>query len=159
MKDLVTKSSKYLEISDILQSTKERMVEVRFNIDNYDIKSGRIDGRRNNLDKVILGLYRKANVLVTKENDKISVEVTWGGLISSGSISAFQFFIVAIAILRNMELQGLVIALLIGVLGIFLNQIAFFALRARLISKIKRDLNDLEKAAKANKKKARMDGF
>jgi hypothetical protein len=159
MKDLVTRSSKYLDISDILQSTKERMVELRFNIDNYDIKSGRIDGRRNNLGKVVLGLYRKANVLVTKDNDKISVEVTWGGLISSGSISAFQFFIVAIAILRNMGYQGLVISLLIGVLGVFLNQVAFFALRARLVSKIKRDLYDLEKAAKAKKKKARMNGF
>lgn len=159
MKDLITKRSKHLEIPPVLQAVKERMVEARFNIDDYDIKSGRIFGRRNNLDKIILGLYRKVSITISKENNDISIEMTWGGLISSCSISAFQFFIVTIAILRNLEFQGFIIALLIGVLGVFLNLIAFFALRARMISRMKRDLNDLEKAEKGNRKTARMDGF
>lgn len=159
MKDLVTKRSKRLEIPLVLETVKERMIESRFNIDDYNIKSGRIDGRRNNLDKVIMGLYRKASIKVSKEKDDISIQVEWSGLISSGGVSAFQFFIVSIAILRNLGIQGLIISLLMGALGVFLNLVAFFALRARMISRMKRDLNDLEKAEREKRKRSKMDGF
>ena len=135
------------------------MIESRFNIDDYDIKSGRIEGRRNNMDKVILGLYRKASIKVSKEDDEISIEVEWGGLKSSGSVSAFQFFIVSIAILRNLGLQGLIISLLMGALGVFLNLVAFFGLRARMTSRMKRDLNDLDKAERDKRKRSKMEGF
>ena len=159
MKDLVTKRTKRLDIPLVLETVKERMIEFRFNIDEYDIKSGRIIGRRNNLDKVIMGLYKKVSIHVSKENDDLSIDVEWSGLISSGGVSAFQFFIVSIAILRNLGIQGLIISLLMGALGIFLNLVAFFALRARMVSKMKRDLNDLEKAEREKRKRSKMDGF
>lgn len=159
MKDLVTRRSKQLDVTHVLEAIKERLVESRFNIDDYDIKAGSIHGRRNNLDKVVLGLYKKVTVKVDKVDDEISVELKWGGLISSASISAIQFFIVSFAIFRNLDFRGFLIALLIGVLGVCLNLVAFVALRGRLVSKIKRDLADLEQAAKQKKRTARMDGF
>jgi hypothetical protein len=159
MKDNFSKRSKHLQVPEVLQAIKERMVETRFNIDDYDIKTGGICARRNNLDKVVMGLYRRARISVTKEKDEVTVEMKWGGLISSASLSAVQFFLVAIAILRNLGLQGVLIALLISMAGIFINLTLFFALRARIVSRIKRDLNDLDRAHKQKRKKARMEGF
>jgi hypothetical protein len=159
MKDLVTKRSKHLDIPLVLETIKERMIEFRFNIDEYNNKTGRIIGRRNNLDKVILGLYRKVSIQVSKEKIDLSIEVEWSGLKSAGGVSAFQFFIVSFAILRNLGAQGMIISLLMGALGVFLNLVAFFALRGRMISRMKRDLNDLEKAEREKRKRSKMDGF
>ncbi len=160
MKDTISRHSKHLEIPPVLEAIKERLVEARFNIDNYDIPTGSIDGRRNNMDKVILGLYRKVSIRAEKKKDHLNIEIKWGGLISSCSISALQFFIVPLAFLRSFGTQGVIISGLIGILGISLNLIIFFALRAKIISTIKRDLHDLEKARmKRKRKKNLMDGL
>jgi hypothetical protein len=153
MKDLVRKKSKYLDISTVLEAVKERLVEHRFNIDNYDIPTGSIDGRRNNLDKVVLGLYRKVSVRAEMNKDEITLDIKWGGLISSCSVSALQFFFISLAIFRSFEAQGIFISALIGALGIFLNLMFFFGMRARIISRIRRDLHDLEIAMKDKKGK------
>jgi len=151
MKDLIRKKSKYLDIPTVLEVVKERLVEHRFNIDNYDIPTGSIDGRRNTLDKVVLGLYRRVSVRAEARKDDITLDIEWGGLISSCSVSAFQFFIVSMAIFRSLELQGIIIAAMIGVLGVFLNLVMFFAMRTRFIARIRRDLHDLEVAMKEDK--------
>jgi hypothetical protein len=151
MKDLIKKRSKYLDIPTVLEAIKERLVEYRFNIDNYDIKTGSIDGRRNNLDKVVLGLYRKISIHAELSNEELILDFKWGGLISSCSVSALQFFFVSLAIFRSFELQGILVSALIGALGVFLNLVLFFAMRARVISRIRRDLRDLEKAMKEKK--------
>ncbi|MGA1865892.1 MAG: hypothetical protein ACMUFK_00325, partial [Thermoplasmatota archaeon] len=62
MKDLIEKSPSKLDGPSIMEAVKERMVEYRFNIDEYNLSTRRIEGRRNNLDKVILGLNRKLAV-------------------------------------------------------------------------------------------------
>ncbi len=153
MKDLIRKKSKYLDIPTVLEAIKERLVEHRFNIDNYDIPTGSIDGRRNNLDKVVLGLYKKISVRAEMEKDDLILDIKWGGLISSCSVSAGQFFFVSLAIFRSFEVQGILISALIGALGVFLNLVLFFAMRARIISRIRRDLRDLESAMKEKKGK------
>ncbi|MGA1792990.1 MAG: hypothetical protein ACMUHM_03475 [Thermoplasmatota archaeon] len=159
MKDQITKTAKKLDIPPVLGAIKERMVEHRFNIDDYDVKKGTIEGRRNNLDKVIIGLNRKLQVFVKKDNDEISVELHWGFLPRNCTVTGFEFFIIAMAILRNFQLNGFLIALLIGGVGAILNLGLFFLLRYRMTSVMRRDLDDLEIALEEGKRKGKMTIF
>ncbi|MGA1820631.1 MAG: hypothetical protein ACMUHU_06450 [Thermoplasmatota archaeon] len=159
MKDLIGKTAKKLDIPPVLEVIKERMVENRFNIDEYDVKTGTIEGRRNNLDKVILGLNRKLKVSVGKQKEELSVELTWGFLARNCTITGFEFFIIAMAILRNFQIRGFIIALLIGGVGALVNLGLFFLLRYRMTTVMRRDLDDLETALEEGKRKGRMGIF
>jgi hypothetical protein len=159
MKDLIGKTVSQLEIPPVLEAIKERMVESRFNIDQYTVNFGMIEGRRNNLDKVILGLNRKLNVSVTKEKEEMKIELSWGFLVRNCLISGFEFFIISIALLRSFQLSGFLISLFIGAVGIALNLGLFFLFRYRFIRMIKRDLDDLKRALEEGKRKGRMGLF
>jgi len=159
MKDLITKTAKKLELPPVLEAIKERMVEYRFNIDEYDMKTGIMIGRRNNLDKVIFGLNRKLSVSVRKEKDDISVELTWGFIGRNCIITGFEFFFIALAILRNFQIKGLLFALLFGGVGALVNLGILLLLRYRMTSVIKKDLDDLEAALEEGKRKGRMGFF
>ncbi|MGA1872929.1 MAG: hypothetical protein ACMUHY_04595 [Thermoplasmatota archaeon] len=157
MKDVIRKNTKKLDIPSVLEAIKERMVENRFNIDDYDISSGRIEGRRNNLDKVVLGLNRKLEGHVTKDKDRLEVELKWGYIPRNCIISGVEFLIVAMAVLRSFEMNGFLISLAIGAAGVVLNLGMFTVLRYRMTSTIQRDLDDLENALEEGKRKVRMD--
>ncbi|MFW3146257.1 MAG: hypothetical protein ACMUIE_05550 [Thermoplasmatota archaeon] len=155
MKDRIIRRSRYLTIPHVLEAIKERLVEFRFNIDLYDIKSGEIDSRRNSLDKIVIGLYRKAKIKVQQEKKggEISIDITWGGLLFPFLLSGIWFFVVSLAVLKGMGAKGLLISTLIGLLGVSLNVLIFYVMRARFISRIKRDLHDLESYEREKNKK------
>lgn len=156
MKDLIEKSPSKLDGPSIMEAVKERMVEYRFNIDEYNLSTRRIEGRRNNLDKVILGLNRKLAVSICKDKDRITIDLKWSSLLGNCLISGFEFFIIAMAVFRSFELGGFLISLAIGAFGASINLVLFMVLRWKLRSLIKRDLEDLEKALEEGKRKGRM---
>ncbi|MBN1539970.1 MAG: hypothetical protein JW939_07485 [Candidatus Thermoplasmatota archaeon] len=159
MKDLIQKCPSKLDAPSVMETIKERMVEYRFNIDEYDLSTRRIEGRRNNLDKVILGLNRKLAVSICKEKDRITIDLKWSSLLSNCAISGFEFFFIAMAVFRSFEFGGFLISLAIGAFGALINLLLFMVLRLKLGSTIERDLDDLEKALEEGKRKGRMGIF
>ncbi|MBN1389697.1 MAG: hypothetical protein JXA22_03535 [Candidatus Thermoplasmatota archaeon] len=159
MKDLIKKDICKLDIPNVMEAIKERMVEYRFNIDDYDLPSGTMEGRRNNLHKVIMGLNRKLTVSVQKDKRKIQIDLKWSSIFSNCVISWFEFFIIAMAVFRFMGLGGFLISIAVGFLGASLNLALFFVLRFKMISIMKRDLEDIEMAMVEGKFKGRMGGF
>ncbi|MEA3559307.1 MAG: hypothetical protein U9R75_08650 [Candidatus Thermoplasmatota archaeon] len=133
---------------------KERFVELRFNIDVYDISEGKIEARRNSLDRIVLGLYRRARVEVKKDDEKenLSIDIKWGGLVSAFALTGAWFFAVTLAILRDLGARGVMLSVLIGFFGVSINMILFYVMRARFIMKVKRDLHDLELDLEEKKK-------
>ncbi|HHD15195.1 MAG TPA: hypothetical protein ENK47_00635 [Euryarchaeota archaeon] len=150
MKDHVRKVNSPLKVPTILGTIKERLVEYRFNIDHYDIKEGSIRARRNSLDKMVLGLYRNIRVLVKKDerSQDISIDLQWGGLISSNIITFLLIFFVAYAFLKGSGWMGFLYSIPFAAAAVMMNLFFFMLLRNRLINLIKRDLVDLERELK-----------
>lgn len=146
MRDIISKKTRKLTIPLVLETVKERLIELRFNIDHYNIADGEIEGRRNSLDKIILGLYRKTRVKVSlsEKKESVRIDIGWGGLLTALLITGVWFFFISLAILRNMGLQGVLISLIIAFIGISLNLVLFYVMRARFLYRVKRDLHDLE---------------
>jgi hypothetical protein len=154
IKDRIRKKTRSLGIPLVLETVKERLVELRFNIDVYDISEGKIEARRNSLDKIVLGLYRKARVEIKKDDEKedLSIDIKWGGIVSAFVLTGVWFFAVTLAILRDLGARGVMLSILIGLFGISINMILFYVMRARFIMKVKRDLHDLELDLEEKKK-------
>lgn len=154
IKDRIRKKTRSLGIPLVLETLKERFVELRFNIDVYDISEGKIEARRNSLDRIVLGLYRRARVEVKKDDEKenLSIDIKWGGLVSAFALTGAWFFAVTLAILRDLGARGVMLSVLIGLFGVSINMILFYVMRARFIMKVKRDLHDLELDLEEKKK-------
>jgi len=153
MKDLIQRRSSDLKVQTILGTIKERLVEFRFNIDVYDHKAGTLKGRRNSLDRMVLGLYRNVAVNVTKDEreKEIDIELDWGGLISSNLITFIIIFLVSYAILKGQGYMGALISIPVGLIFVAINLSLFALMRVRIISLIKKDLKDLEREGKSRK--------
>ncbi len=157
MKDLIQRKSSDLKVQTILGTIKERLVEFRFNIDVYDHKEGTLKGRRNSLDRMVLGLYRNVAVSVSKdEKDKeINIELDWGGLISSNLITFIIILLISYAILKGQGYMGVLISIPVGLVFVAINLSLFALMRVRITSLIKKDLKDLEREGNMRKRRRR----
>lgn len=144
--DRIRKKTSRLGVPTVLEAVKERLVELSFNIDNYDISSGRIEARRNRLDKIVLGLYRRAwiEVRFDPKKEDLVINVRWGGLYSAVLLTGIWFFAISLAVLKDLGLRGVMLSFMLGLLGISMNLIFFYIMRVRFLRMVKRDLLDLE---------------
>lgn len=149
MKDQLSQKADQLEVPTVLQAVKERLIEKRFNIDTYDRTCGLIKARRNSLDMVVIGAYRKTSISVQKDREtgKIGVDLEWGGVAFGAVVTFLELFLVSIAILSELGLTGLLISGLIALIGTAINIILFNYLRARFRSVLSRDIRDLNDEA------------
>jgi len=149
MKETIRRKGEHLEVAVVLETIKERLIEKRFNLDTYDRKEGRIESRRNRLDKIILGAYRKVAIVVDKtENGRIDIEFEWGGMTTAASISFMEVFLVSAAVLRGFGAEGILAAVLFGLIGSSINGVFFHALRIRFDRMLIKDIGDLEREAR-----------
>jgi hypothetical protein len=152
MKDTLERKDSRLKVQTVLGAVKERLVEYRFNIDIYDLKDGALTGRRNTLDKIVLGLYRNVSVLVKKTDGghtgDLSITLEWGGLLLSNILTFAFTFLVAYAILKGEGLIAFAYSIPVGFLFVILNLGLFILMRVRIRKRIKEDLRDLEKEEK-----------
>ncbi len=149
MKDQLSQKADLLEVPIVLQTVKERLIEKRFNIDTYDRPGGLIKARRNSLDMVVIGAYRRTSISVRKDGEtgKIGVDLEWGGVAFGAVVTFLELFLVSIAILRELGLTGVLISCLIALIGTAINIILFNYLRARFRSVLSRDIRDLDDEA------------
>lgn len=149
MKGQLSQKADQLEVPTVLQAVKERLIEKRFNIDTYDRAGGTIQARRNSLNMVVIGAYRKTSISVKKDEEtgKIGVEFEWGGVAFGALVTFAELFLISIAILRELGSTGLLIAGLIALIGTAINIILFNYLRARFRSVLSRDIRDLNDEA------------
>jgi hypothetical protein len=149
MKDLLEKRDSGLKVPTVLEAVKERLVEHRFNIDVYDIKDGELKGRRNSLDKMVLGLYRNVSVNVDREergrSGDLSISINWGGLVFPNILTFAFTFLIAYAVFKGEGAMALLYSLPVGLLFVLVNLIFFTIMRTRILFRIKQDLKDLEK--------------
>ncbi len=149
MKGQLSQKADQLEVPTVLQAVKERLIEKRFNIDTYDRTGGTIQARRNSLDMVVIGAYRRTSISVKKDQEtgKIGVEFQWGGVAFGALVTFAELFLISIAILRELGSTGLLISCLIALIGTAINIILFNYLRARFRSVLSRDIRDLNDEA------------
>lgn len=149
MLDLLERRGSSLKVPTVLEAIKERLVEYRFNIDLYDIKEGTLKGRRNTLDKMVLGLYRNVTVNIDKKDDKkegdLSINIRWGGLFFANLLTFIFTFLIAYAVMKEQGMIALVYSIPVGFLFVLLNLTLFTIMRTRILMRIKQDLKDLEK--------------
>ena len=149
MKGQLSQKADQIEVPTVLQAVKERLIEKRFNIDTYDRTGGTIQARRNSLDMVVIGAYRRTSISVKKDEEtgKIGVELEWGGVAFGAVVTFTELFLISIAILRELGSTGLLISGLIALIGTAINIILFNYLRARFRSVLSRDIRDLNDEA------------
>ena len=148
MQDEIVRKTRHLNTSTVMEAIKERLIEHRFNIDTYERINGKIEARRNNLQMILSGLYRKVkiNIDLNEEKEKVKIRLEWYGYFSSATVSFVEFFLVSLLVLQRYGVNGLLGSVLIGTFGSFVNMIMFAILKARMESAIKRDLWDLERS-------------
>lgn len=148
MQDEIVRKTRHLNTSTVMEAVKERLIEHRFNIDAYERINGRIEARRNNLQMILVGLYRKVKIDIdlNEEKEKVSIKLDWFGYFSSAMVSFVEFFLISLLVLQQFGINGLLGSILFGTFGSFLNMIMFAILKARLSLAIKRDLWDLERS-------------
>jgi len=154
MMDLLTRKGSRLKVPTVLEAIKERLVEYRFNIDLYDIKEGILKGRRNTLDKMVLGLYRNVSVNIERTEDKnegdLSINIRWGGLFFANLLTFIFTFLIAYAAMKGQGTIAFLYSIPIGFLFVLLNLTLFTIMRTRILMRIKQDLKDLEKEERRN---------
>ena len=152
MKDRISSKARHVSVPDVLEVVKERLVERRFNIEQYNRIEGTILGRRNRLDKIIVGLYRRVVVRVEKEKkgdkkNEISITMEWSGAYSASAVTFFEAGLISLAILKDLGFKGFLLSVLVGSIGALINMIAFNLLRVRMNAILKQDIRDLEEEA------------
>jgi hypothetical protein len=154
MKDHLQKKVSNLSVQSILGTIKERLVEYRFNIDIFDHKEGRLKGRRNSLDRMVLGLYRNVEVKVTKDEKegRLDIELIWGGLFFSNLMTFLITFLISYALLKGQGFMGVMISIPVGLIFVIINLSLFYVLRKRLLSLIKKDIQVLDRESKKKKR-------
>jgi hypothetical protein len=156
MLDLLERRGSILKVPTVLEAIKERLVEYRFNIDLYDIKEGTLKGRRNTLDKMVLGLYRKVKVDIDRKDEKkeadISISIRWGGLFFANLLTFVFTFLIAYAVMKEQGMIALLYSIPVGFLFVLLNLALFTIMRTRILMRIKQDLKDLEKEERRRKR-------
>lgn len=157
MKDLIHGNESDIKVSALLGTIKERLVEYRFNIDEYDHKKGRLKARRNSLDKIISGLYRNIEVEIRKDEKtkEMDIELRWGGLLVTNILTFIFTFLVSYAIFQGQGTMGFLLSIPVGLVAVILNLVLFFVMRLRLTSTIRKDIMDLERAEKKKKGRSR----
>ncbi|MGA1820974.1 MAG: hypothetical protein ACMUIG_00445 [Thermoplasmatota archaeon] len=148
MQDEIVRKTRHLNTSTVMEAIKERLIEHRFNIETYERINGKIEARRNNLQMILSGLYRKVKIDIdmNKEKEKVKITLDWYGYFSSATVSFVEFFLLSLLVLQGYGINGLLGSVLIGTFGSFINMILFAILKARIASSIKRDLWDLERS-------------
>ena len=157
MNDRVCSEAGHIQLPEILGVVKERLVERRFNIDEYDRIGGTLSARRNRVDKMVEGLYRKVKIKVAKEKKEreACIYLEWSGAYSASAVTFFEAGLISLAVLRGLGLEGIhgiLISVLVGAMGSLLNMIAFNILRVRLTRTLRQDIRDLEEEGAERKK-------
>ena len=155
IKDLIRRDESRVEIPAILGAIKERLVESRFNIDNFDIRDGILKGRRNSLDKMVTGLYRNVKIYVerTSKDKGLLIEVDWGGLVFSNILTFILILLISYAILKGQGPIAWIYSIIPALMFVVLNIALFAMMRAKILALIKKDIHDLERVKKGPKVK------
>ncbi len=146
IKDRIRREESRVPIPSILAAIKERLVEYRFNIDNFDIRDGTLKGRRNSLDKMVTGLYRNVKVgveNVTKDRG-LDITIEWGGLVFSNLLTFAFILLISYAILKGEGPIAWIYSLVPALFFVVLNIVLFSLMRAKILELIKKDIQDLD---------------
>lgn len=148
MQNIISRKTRYLDTPTVMGSVKERLIEKRFNIDRFERMNGLIEGRRNNLHMILLGLYRKVKVKVKvdRESENVVVRLAWSGYYSSYMITFVEVFLLSLLFLKTYGTGGVLGSVLLGVLFSDINLVLYMVLKYLLTREIKRDIWDLEKS-------------
>ena len=146
MHNAISRKTRHLDAPTVMGAIKERLIEKRFNIDRFERINGLIEGRRNNLHMILLGLYRKVKVrvVVNKETENVWINLNWSGYYSSYMITFVEVFLLSLLFLRSYGVNGLLGSVMFGLLFSNINMVLFIVLKSLLAQDIKRDLWDLE---------------